>query len=338
MNILSALRGPVVVIAVALMIAFFAYTSQIFVIWPYLIAVFNLTQTVLILLPLNFFIILTYVHYFLTCFTNPGSVPIRYRQRQQAYVEVKKSTCMPRFCKSCDNYKPPRAHHCSKCKRCVLKMDHHCPWINNCVGYFNYCHFIRFVVCVNTSCIYIFVLLCCRLNQVIKNLHKVRPYSIEIGFLSVNFICLAVVIAIVSRLNFYHFYYIATNTTTIEWFEKGRSLIFKGNGYVRDVKRPYHQGLYQNVYTVLGSPIFWLLPRAMQGTGLNFPISLNLSDHEEGVLAEKSLSSASPLARPQSAETFCSINNTEPLEKDDTQIPDRPTSFSTFVSNTTTLA
>ena len=29
--------------------------------------------------------------------------------------------------------KPDRAHHCSNCERCVLKMDHHCPWIGGCV-------------------------------------------------------------------------------------------------------------------------------------------------------------------------------------------------------------
>lgn len=29
-------------------------------------------------------------------------------------------------CTKCQLVKPPRAHHCSVCKRCVLKMDHHC--------------------------------------------------------------------------------------------------------------------------------------------------------------------------------------------------------------------
>ena len=33
-----------------------------------------------------------------------------------------------RFCDKCKAIKPDRAHHCSVCGRCVLKMDHHCPW------------------------------------------------------------------------------------------------------------------------------------------------------------------------------------------------------------------
>ena len=30
------------------------------------------------------------------------------------------------ICKKCISPKPPRTHHCSVCKTCVLKMDHHC--------------------------------------------------------------------------------------------------------------------------------------------------------------------------------------------------------------------
>lgn len=37
-----------------------------------------------------------------------------------------------RFCRKCRAVKPDRAHHCSTCRRCVLKMDHHCVYINKC--------------------------------------------------------------------------------------------------------------------------------------------------------------------------------------------------------------
>jgi palmitoyltransferase len=35
---------------------------------------------------------------------------------------------MYRICEKCFMIKPDRAHHCSVCDSCVLKMDHHCPW------------------------------------------------------------------------------------------------------------------------------------------------------------------------------------------------------------------
>lgn len=33
-------------------------------------------------------------------------------------------------------------------------MDHHCPWVNNCIGHCNYGHFIRFLFFVDVACSY----------------------------------------------------------------------------------------------------------------------------------------------------------------------------------------
>lgn len=34
----------------------------------------------------------------------------------------------PKWCSHCANWKPDRTHHCSDSGRCILKMDHFCPW------------------------------------------------------------------------------------------------------------------------------------------------------------------------------------------------------------------
>ncbi|XP_031779906.1 palmitoyltransferase ZDHHC3-like [Nasonia vitripennis] len=57
-------------------------------------------------------------------------------------------------CTRCETYRPPRAHHCRICKRCIRRMDHHCPWINNCVGERNQKYFIPFLVYVGTLALY----------------------------------------------------------------------------------------------------------------------------------------------------------------------------------------
>lgn len=48
--------------------------------------------------------------------------------------------------------KPERAHHCRSCKTCVLKYDHHCPWINQCVGLGNERYFILFMLWFSLGC------------------------------------------------------------------------------------------------------------------------------------------------------------------------------------------
>ncbi|KAK3331129.1 DHHC palmitoyltransferase-domain-containing protein [Apodospora peruviana] len=59
-------------------------------------------------------------------------------------VFVCKEDGLPRWCSTCCNWKPDRAHHCSELERCVLKMDHFCPWVGGIVGETSFKFFIQF--------------------------------------------------------------------------------------------------------------------------------------------------------------------------------------------------
>ncbi|MES1907138.1 MAG: hypothetical protein MHM6MM_000317 [Cercozoa sp. M6MM] len=56
-------------------------------------------------------------------------------------------------CDKCDSARPPRARHCSACKRCVARMDHHCIWLGTCVGCDNYKFFIALIADVFIACL-----------------------------------------------------------------------------------------------------------------------------------------------------------------------------------------
>ncbi|XP_048005288.1 palmitoyltransferase ZDHHC16 [Leguminivora glycinivorella] len=73
-------------------------------------------------------------HYYMGVATSPGYPPHGSMIAEAASI-----------CKKCISPKPPRTHHCSVCDRCVLAMDHHCPWLNNCVGYYNARYFYLYM-------------------------------------------------------------------------------------------------------------------------------------------------------------------------------------------------
>jgi hypothetical protein len=50
------------------------------------------------------------------------------------------------MCEVCDTHVLTTAKHCGACNRCVNDFDHHCRWINNCVGSKNYKEFFRLIV------------------------------------------------------------------------------------------------------------------------------------------------------------------------------------------------
>jgi DHHC palmitoyltransferase len=50
-----------------------------------------------------------------------------------------------RVCRTCHIDRPLRSKHCAKCDRCVARLDHHCSYINQCVGPNNQRGFMLFL-------------------------------------------------------------------------------------------------------------------------------------------------------------------------------------------------
>ena len=65
----------------------------------------------------------------------------------------------PRKCQRSGIYKPPRAHFDSGVQRNVIKMDHHCPWVNNTVGLGNHKFFMLFCLYVSLASWYAIILM-----------------------------------------------------------------------------------------------------------------------------------------------------------------------------------
>ncbi|XP_022901681.1 palmitoyltransferase ZDHHC3 isoform X1 [Onthophagus taurus] len=98
----------------------------------------------------NLIIFLLTMSHFKAVISDPGTVPLPQNRLDFSDMHSAESGLDLDWtiCTRCETYRPPRAHHCRICKRCIRRMDHHCPWINNCVGERNQKYFIQFLVYV----------------------------------------------------------------------------------------------------------------------------------------------------------------------------------------------
>ncbi|XP_021543438.1 palmitoyltransferase ZDHHC3-like [Neomonachus schauinslandi] len=83
--------------------------------------------------------------------TDPGPVPL-------GAVPLGAAPGGPR-CPRCGCAQPPRAHHCMVGRRCIRKMDHHCPWVNNGVGEGNRKYFLLFTLYTALGSLHLLLLL-----------------------------------------------------------------------------------------------------------------------------------------------------------------------------------
>ncbi|KFK30666.1 hypothetical protein AALP_AA6G012100 [Arabis alpina] len=209
----------------------------------------------LIIVVFHFLLIMLLWSYLITVFTDPGSVPEHFRRELGDNLEAGNSNDQGGFgslgyCPKCRNVKPPRCHHCSVCQRCVLKMDHHCVWIVNCVGARNYKFFLLFLFYTFLETMLDIVVL---LPSFIKFFGQAIKHSSSPGNLASLVLAFVLNLAFVLSLLCFvvmHISLLSSNTTSVEVHEK--------NG---EVRWKYDLGKKKNFEQVFGKKkVFWLLP------------------------------------------------------------------------------
>ena len=63
------------------------------------------------------------------------------------------------MCGRCDGYRPPGCHHDRVSNRCISRMDHFCPWMNNAIGAKNQKNFFLFLIYTNLASCYMYAIL-----------------------------------------------------------------------------------------------------------------------------------------------------------------------------------
>ncbi|KAH9969828.1 DHHC palmitoyltransferase-domain-containing protein [Russula dissimulans] len=207
-----------------------------------------------------------------------------------------------KWCRICWRPKPDRAHHCSKCGRCVLKMDHHCPWLGSkCIGFRTYPSFLHFLASITLLAAYVTVV-CIRGLVFAFNHPMAINETTPVHMLMLAFAGCAFTLVLGSFLG-YHIYLVLTNQTTFEHITPfhllrylpplppaASPLVFAQRHAVRVVHarmRPYDVGWRRNAVQVfgLGPKRRWRAWAAMllwggscYGTGTQFPRNPHADD------------------------------------------------------------
>lgn len=147
-------------------------------------------------------------------------------------------------CSTCLLLKPARSKHCKYCDKCVLLFDHHCIWLNNCVGKGNYKWFFSFLVLNITVLTYASIIAFQLIREVV--LTEEIGYD-EFGYFSDELILFAItalldlVMIWFSFETFKQVYYGMTTNETQKWFNihdliRTEELYTDGKNYFEYIK------------------------------------------------------------------------------------------------------
>ncbi|KAH8488882.1 hypothetical protein H0E87_024492 [Populus deltoides] len=250
-----------------------------------------------IIMIFHFLLIMLLWSYFTVVSKDPGSVPENWRAvLPEEALETgsslnDRSDCVVAadgldrraFCNHCQNGKPPRCHHCSVCQRCVLKMDHHCVWVVNCVGARNYKFFLLFLLSTSFFSLKLYTFMVTTMDTLvllpgfINFFGKAKNHSSSPGDLAVIFLAFVLNLAFALSLLCFlvmHASLVSSNTTSIEVYEKKGVARWK-----------YDLGRKKNFEQVFGTKkALWFFPLFSKEDvdkipalhGLDFPIRADL--------------------------------------------------------------
>ena len=93
------------------------------------------------------------IFYSLASKTCPGYVT----NKEVDFITLLDSIDSTQLCPDCKTIRTSRSRHCSVCGHCIERFDHHCPWLNNCIGVKNHNYFYLYVLTQECVIVFAFV-------------------------------------------------------------------------------------------------------------------------------------------------------------------------------------
>uniref|UniRef100_A0A8C2HU92 Palmitoyltransferase n=1 Tax=Cyprinus carpio TaxID=7962 RepID=A0A8C2HU92_CYPCA len=248
--------GPIIALTVISVCSSMAILDSILWYWP----LDTTGGSINFIMLINWTVLILY-NYFNAMFVGPGYIPLEWKPVKESYAQK---------------------------VQCVMKMDHHCPWINNCCGHSNHAYFTSFLLlsplgCIHAALIFIMTMYTQLYDRIsfgwstvkidmsaARHIHHpIMPFSIA-AFAATLFalgLALGTTIA-VGMLFFIQMKVILRNKTSIEaWIEEKAKDRIQYYQTGEDFIFPYDLGTrwknFKQVFTWSGAPL---------GDGIEWPV------------------------------------------------------------------
>ena len=80
-----------------------------------------------------------------TACKNPGFVQ---KSKKISFLKLNQYFHPDYICPTCEILRPSESRHCYICNKCVDRFDHHCQWVNQCIGIGNHNVFYLFLITI----------------------------------------------------------------------------------------------------------------------------------------------------------------------------------------------
>lgn len=104
--------------------------------------------------PLGTLFDLQFLAFFILLAKDPGFVQ---KSKKISFLKLNQYFKPIYLCSTCEIVRPNKSVHCLICNRCVSRYDHHCPWINHCVGIGNHNYFLAYLILIWTYLVYLLI-------------------------------------------------------------------------------------------------------------------------------------------------------------------------------------
>ena len=84
--------------------------------------------------------------------TDPGYVK---KSSKISFLKLNQYFDPSYICPTCEVLRPMESRHCYICNKCVDRFDHHCQWLDNCVGVGNHNLFFMFLITIWTYLVFV---------------------------------------------------------------------------------------------------------------------------------------------------------------------------------------